>query len=686
MSRTEASRPRRSRRRALPVLEGLEERLVLSAAGSATLLPSSSPASGEFFHNDQQFNYTTPAGTHVEILVVGRGSLQGTTVDSTGALHLLYSKTNAYTRIMSNVHGGTGQADLASIQSRDLVTHGATTSLSGIGASVLHTINLPDFNLIASGTINVTSGIANLALNSVGPNTQIQLRELPSTVTAGQSTTVSTTSSTSSSASSSQFISDAFLVQSLAGINGEFFSAGNIIEQPAAGSPGPPPAPPGIVLKVNHINGNVSPVPDLLTDARIFGYNQATGQVVRFQLDLTAGNPTSQTGSIDPTLAPIQVQPPSSTNPVALTLGHDGNVLVLLVSTGSTLSVYNPTTGALIGTFSAPTGFDVTTMGSTDTVTVIGDSAPLSNLNPDANTLQMIDVARSLGAGTALPPVNSDGSSPGTYTPPPGFALVGGLTGLPGSNRVYATIAPTFNLSQATTTQLELLTVGTSTATTGPSGGLVLSHRFSTVSEQAILSNGSLIPVTLPSNPSLTGVSEGAVDSLLALNITPTSTQSQHANVSLLGPASLATRGTITLLTPDPITDLSESFRPDLSGSAAAGTGPALIDIQGNVQSIRGLTANGLVLNDTGYLNLLKTGKLTNSTILAQPIGHIETPPSHRTNVALISSTPRDFNSRGGVTLVPTLNQVGPLSLTKGLERNNIYEFRSLFIAPGSMV
>lgn len=134
---------------------------------------------------------TPPPPARVEILDVGRGSLQGTSVDSAGALHLLYSKTNAYTRIMSNVHGGTGQADLASIDSRDMATHGATTSFSGIGASVLHTINLPDFNLIAGGTIKVTSGIDNLALNSVGPDTQIQLRELPSTVTAGQSTTVS---------------------------------------------------------------------------------------------------------------------------------------------------------------------------------------------------------------------------------------------------------------------------------------------------------------------------------------------------------------------------------------------------------------------------------------------------------------------------------------------------------------
>ena len=134
----------------------------------------------------------------------------------------------------------------------------------------------------------------------------------------------------------------------------------------------------------------------------------------------------------------------------------------------------------------------------------------------------------------------------------------------------------------------------------------------------------------------------------------------------LLGPVSLTQRGTITLDTTDPITDLSESFRPELNGSAAAGTGPALIDVQGNIQSLRGLTANGLVLNDTGYLNLIKTGQLSNSTILAQPIGHVQTPPSHRTNdVLLISTNNRDFGKRGGVnTLVANLYQIGPLSLT----------------------
>ncbi len=88
-------------------------------------MADSSPPTGEFFHHDQQFNYTNPDGTHVEIKIIGVGSLQGTAVDSNGELHLLFSKTNAFTRIVSNVHGGTGQANLASIYSGDLYNNNA---------------------------------------------------------------------------------------------------------------------------------------------------------------------------------------------------------------------------------------------------------------------------------------------------------------------------------------------------------------------------------------------------------------------------------------------------------------------------------------------------------------------------------------------------------------------------------
>ena len=672
------------------MLEGLEQRWVPSqAAGGLPIVPYASPPTGEFFHNYQQFNYTSPDGTHVEIKIVGYGSLQGTTVDSSGALHLLFSKTNAYTRIVSNVHGGTGQANLASIYSADLHNNSAQTSLSGIGASVLSTISLPNFNLVAGGTIDVESGIAYLNLNSVGPDTQIQLRELPSGLTTGEvginnrnssngsssssSSTTTTTSSgttvgTSSNNNSSVIVTGAFLVQSLAGINGEFATAGNIINVSTPGAPPPPPAPPGLVLKINHVNGNIVPplmAPNLLTDNKIFGLDATTGQVVRFNLTPTATKTgeldmSKQTGTLDPTWTPLQVQPPGSTTPVAISVGRDGTRLVLLVSTGPQISVYDATYGTPLGSFTTPAGFDADALGSTDTLTVMGDVA--------TNRLQEIDIPLSLAAGTAQLPVNEPGyPPPANYTPPAGFSLVGGLTGLVGTNQVYPTVGASFNSFQPGVNQLGLLTAATSITATNPSGGLVLVRQFSTVSEKAIQPGGAYVQVPSP-NPPLTGVglSQGSVDSSLALN-TIVGTPGQYTNtVSLLGPVSLDQRGTITLDATDPITDLSESFRPELNGSAAAGTGPALIDVQGNIQSVRGLTANGLVLNDTGYINLIRTGQLSNSTILAQPIGHINTPPSHRTNdVLLISTNNRDFGKRGGVnTLVANLYQIGPLSLT----------------------
>ncbi len=716
------------------MLEGLEERWVPSqAAGGLPIVADSSPPTGEFFHNDQQFNYTTPEGTHVEIKIVGVGSLKGTTVDSSGALHLLFSKTNAYTRIVSNVHGGTGQAALASIHSYDLYTNSAVTSLSGIGASLLRTINLPNFNLIAGGTIIVDSGIANLNLNSVGPNTQINLRVLPTSylttfqtansnagVTASTNPTTSNTTPSSSSSSSSKssssssssssstssssslttsnnnnssvIVTGAFLVQSLAGINGEFTTAGNIINVSVSGTPGPAPAPPGLVLKINHINGNITTAtpPNLLTDNVIFGLDGTTGQVDRFDLTPTTSaatgepNMAKQRGTLDTSfqLSQPPVGSSATTPPVAISLGRDvgpgqnptTNELVLLVSTGAYISVYNPTTGVFMGSFST-NGFDATTLGSTDTLTVMGYVNPA-----DATTsqLEMIDVYNSLQTGTAQSPTNPSGyPAPGVYTPPPGFSLVGGLTGLAGSNQVYPTVGASFNSFQPNVNQLGLLTAATSTPEANSSGGLTLVRQFSTVSEKAIQPNGAYVEVP-PSNPSPTGLglSEGSVDSSLALN-TITGTAGQYTNtISLLGPVSLDQRGTITLdqtdpstgLTvpfTDPITDLTESFRPDLTGSTAAGTGPALIDVQGNTQSLRGLTANGLVLNNTGYLNLIRIGQISNSTILAQPIGHILTPQAQRNNVLLISSNNRDFGTRGGVNiLVSGLYQIGPLSLT----------------------
>src|SRR5690606_32989103 len=151
--------------------------------------------------------------------------------------------------------------------------------------------------------------------------------------------------------------------------------------------PGPPPAPPGVVVAIDQINGAV-PAPDLLNDVRIFGYDPTTGRVLRFTLDLR-----SNTGVVDSSFAPIAV--PGTPDQVGVALGRDNERLVLLVDTGTNVSVYDATYGTSLGSFSIPAGF--TDIGSTDAVTVISSTA--------ANQLQMVDVAASLAAGTAVAPV-----------------------------------------------------------------------------------------------------------------------------------------------------------------------------------------------------------------------------------------------------------------------------------------
>jgi hypothetical protein len=619
-------------RRASPRVEGLEERWVLSLpeGAPAALAAELSAASGGVFRDHfRQFVYTAPTGTRVLLQLIGRGSLEGTYVDEQGALHLRFRGTNSFSKIFSSLHGGNGRAPLADVIHLDLAE--APTSLSGIGASLIGTINLPRFDLIPGGRINVTEGINILALNSMGPGSEIQLRAIPPELQPGQPAT------TTSNNVTNNILSNVFLVQTLAGSDGEFISAGNIVLQSEPGDPGPPPAPPGVVLKINNIRGNPQVVPNLLTDAKIFGYDPATQQVIRFSLNLL-----ENTGVVDPSFAPISVTAPA---PVGVSLGRAADRLVLLVSAGSEVSAYDATYGTFLGSFTTPAGFSA--IGSTDAITVIG--------NPALNQLQMVDIAASLAAGTAVPPA----SNPANYTPPAGLELLGGLTGLPGSHRVYTTTAATFNALQPLTPQLGFLTVDTVNVVRQPDGADRLVRQFRTVSQSALQVRGAFVPIPDPSDPEL-GEALGSVDRSLALGVflaNPGDPSASVNQLNLLGPISLSPRGIITLAYPNPITDFSETFRPDLAGSA-------LIDIQGDVQSLRGLSADGMVLNVTGNLNLIRTGRISNSTIVAQPVGHVLTSPQHRTNVSIVSSR-RDFGTRNGVTVIPGLRQIGPLSLPR---------------------
>jgi len=610
------------------MLDGLETRCVMSTttvAEPVAQVVSAISTNGVLSDNGQKFTYSTPQGARVAITIKGRGTLEGSYVDGAGALNLRYGRTNSYTKINSSVQGGPSRAPLASIYSHDQAVSGTTNSLTGIGSPVIDMINLRKFDLIPGGTINVTAGIGTLGLRSAGASSQIQLRELPEDLTSDTTSTTTTTNNINNS-----FISNVFLVQTLAGSDGEFVSAGNVLLQSSDTEPGPPPAPPGVVVAIDHINGAV-PAPDLLNDVRIFGYDPTAGQVLRFTLDLR-----SNTGVVDSSFAPISV--PGAPDHVGVALGRDNERQVLLVDTGTTVSVYDATYGTSLGSFSIPAGF--TDIGSTDAVTVVSSTG--------ANQLQMLDVAASLAAGTAVAPIGS----PSNYTPASGVSLLGGITGLPGSNQVYNSAAATFNSLQPLENQLGYLNVSTTGSTQLDNGSMSLFYDFSTVQQKAFTQGSDYVSIPA-GNPNQTAVAVGSVDRSLAVNTVGQNSSGPVPNtVRLFGQINLGSRASIVINYPNQLSDLSETFRPDLAGTV-------LIDVQGNIQSVRGSDATGLVLNNAGNLNLVTFRRMSNSTIIGEPISHIRI--TKRDNVS-ISSTARTVGGRNGVTFVPGLQEVGPLS------------------------
>jgi hypothetical protein len=599
----------------------------------------------------------TPTGGQASIQVVGRGSLAGTTVDSSRQLHLAFGGTNAFSKLVGNVRGGSGRAPLASV-SYNQAPGNAQLNLSGVGSNVLAAVYLREFDLVAGGSINLTAGVNTLALDSVGPNTQIHLRALPpapsphvttlvtsqpvlvtntsgstGSVITGAATTGGSTNATleagqtatiTTNGVSATYTSAKNLSQSLTSISGIFAAGPNLIEPLATGQPPSlPPAPPGIIFKANTINGNLSGPLDLLTDSKIFGYDSLTHALVRFNLNLT-----NDTGIPDTTFTPIAI--PGALSVVGLNLGRNGNQLDVLVSSGPTVYAYNATTGAPVGSFT--TSNAINSIGSTDNVTALGSSA--------TNQLQMINLTASLQTGTAQP---QDSVQP--YNPTAGFTLLGGLTGLPGSNNLYATVAATFNTFQPNLTQLGIQTVGTGRALTIPGTGTIFSNAFSTGTSTALTQKGAFfnVPTNQPGPPL------GSIDQNLAI----VSGAANGTNtVSLYTAGSSTSSGSITLNYADALTALSQSFRPDLAGSA-------LVDVQGNVQSVRVSSATGLVFNDSGNLNLIKFGNVTNSTIIGQPVSHVQI--TSRSDVTILTPT-RTVDGRNGVTVDKTLQQIGPLS------------------------
>jgi hypothetical protein len=652
-------------RRAEPRLENLEQRQLLSHAPLRhTMLRPAAATKGSLSTDHRQFTYVTPSGGTAQIKVVGRGNLTGTSLDSAGDLQLEFAGTNAYSKITGSVHGGDGRAPLASILPTPSGDPGATKSLTGVGSPVLESVLLGSFDLIPDGNINLTAGVNSLSLDSIGPDTQIHLRALPpapttTTSTSGVATIVNintvsgtraavitpfgtTTSTTTSSdstleagqsatvsspyGSTTTYVSTTSGAQILTAVSGGFTSAGNIVESLPAGQPTqtPPPAPPGIIVKANRIDGTLTAPVNLLTDSKIFGYDPTTGDLIRFNLDLT-----NDTGVVDPTFTPIAI--PGEPAVAGVNLATDGTKLAVLVSSGTTVYAYNATTGAPLGSFTSPV--PINSIGSTDRITALGSY--------QTNELQLINLPASLQTGVVQPAPGD----PKPFVPTAGFTLLGGFTGVPGSDALFSSVAAHFDTFQPSQTQLGIQSVNTVQVSTHGEKGASLSFQFSSLAQTAVTQHGAYINVQpdplLTSQP---GPALGSVDQSLA---------------GVIGLANGANTvafeyGTITLQYPDLLVGLSESFRTDLTDSA-------LIDIQGSVQSIRGRQASGMVLNDTGNLNLVKFAQVANSTIVGQPVGHVQI--ASRSNVTILSSR-RAVGDRNGVTVDSSLHPIGPLSQT----------------------
>jgi hypothetical protein len=521
-----------------------------------------------------------------------------------------------------------------------------------------------------------------LVLDSIGADTQINLRTLPpapvtittlptSSLVVGTSSTgassvtvfrafSTTTTSTASPGTtlealqsttvtspygvSTTYLTNGNAAQTLTAVSGEFKSAGNIVEPLPSGQPiqTVPPAPPGIIIKVNHINGDLKAPINPQKDARIFGYDATTDQVVRFSLDLD-----KKTAKLDSGFPAIPVPGAVPNEPAGLDLAWDGKQRVLLVSQGSTIYAYNPVTAAPIGQFTTTGSFiatmsmlptvPITMIAGTDTLTVLGTGTQL----------YAIDLPSSLQTGVA----QVAAGNPPPISPLMQFALLGGLTSAPGTNTVFATIAGHFDTTQPGMTQLGIQAFSTAAVMTVKGAGSVLSNALGLLANTGVELHLAFVNVPPPPPAYSPGPALGSIDQSLALvtNFTP----------ATAGPPPIPATNTVSTETdtytftyPDPLEGLSQTFRPDLYGSA-------LIDIQGTVQSIRGRTATGMVLNDTGNLNLVKFRSVRTSTIIGQPVSHIQI--QQRSDVLILTKT-RAVGGRNDVKLNKHLKVIGPLS------------------------
>ncbi len=686
-------RTKRTGRQNKPAIESLESRRLLTAHAYDTkgnpipdknILHYFTQLANDVPLADRRMSYTTPAGTKVELTLYGIGSLKGTTVSSDGSLNLVYKGTNTSTAIIANTSGGTGQAPLASIRDAAVAPRSATAT----GSEAVNIVNLQNFNLIDGGYINLEGGVGQLNLASMAPNSQIHITgvtpvtygnsastssvnsslssSFPSasgvtttapTLTGGIATTgVSTTTSnipggtqgsvTGTQAAGSSVTSTGTATPLLSatttsgstttttgatatgtsatsvGAGGSTSVGAGSVGSVLGGTGTTATVTPGAVLDIGDINGAPRTTP--LGHPEIFGYDPVTATLDRFD---------ATTGSLLQTI-PV---PQLGASMAGVGLGRDNGTLVALVGSGTTIVAYNAVTGAFVGAFSTTSlaSLGLTTIngiGSNDANTFVSDSTA-----DTFGLIEQIDVTASLASGNAVAITTP-------FAPTRQFQLAGDLTGLAGTDTIYATGAASFDQFQPGQTQLGILGVT-------QTGGKPLAET-SRVAIQT--SSGQTIDVGTPGQPlgNLT-YALGSVSPYLVLG---SSVVDGKYVVRLLNPSTLATVKSLDLQVGDLLTGLSESFHPELLNAA-------LIDVSGNVRNLVSDQVTGLALTATGSIGLLKIRTAADSFVVGEPINHVAI--GRRNNVVLKSTKrgPRGNSKRNGVEVVASLTPVGSLTL-----------------------
>ena len=700
----------RIKRKSRPSMEGLEGRMLLNGSHGQAKAAVHADATGSAPAPITRFNYSTGDGAKVQIQLNGPGTLAGTTAPG-GVLTLVYSGTTVFSSIIGTVKGGSGQVPLATIRPDGVPLN----SLTGLGGDLLGRVLLPSFNLIGGGQVNLLPGVQVFTLNSVATNSQVHLRDTPLNTSLGVQSYVNTvtgagtgfaklsassTGATSSSASgllsgtsigtatgstgssgftvvnpgtldpvaigfgggtvgaingkipiintigngqnhlgtpglsqsqvdqgrNDQYVTDSAGGTKLSSIGGTFMPGPNLIEPSdfsmAGGNRVPPP---GVVVTIKHVNGGPTSKTPPLGDSQIYGYDATANQLIRFD---------TATGA--QTLAIALPPGTSSTGVGGVSLARNGAELVVLVGTGTNVLAYDAVTGVAVGQFSTAN----LSIGAVDGIGTGGQTTMVATAataqNP-AGTVQAIDLAGSLASADHQ--AVATGSS---FSPNREFALAGTITGVPGTGNLYALGSAFFDTAQPNIKQAGILTINPGTGTT---------PALAESSRTALTSNGLDLPAgTNNGVGAYSSLALGSLDSFLALD---TGVVNGQNVVNLFTPNGLTSQGSFKLNDANPLADLSQSFHPELAGTA-------LIDVQGNVQSFTSRTATGMVLNDAGNLNLLQINNASNSTVIGLPFGHVSIPV--RNNVSITTNS-RLIGTRGDVTVNASQKQVGPLFL-----------------------